>query len=101
MEIRLYNKAEDEAELMEMIENEEGWTYSEAHMSERYRRALESSITYVAYENGVMCGYSRSLEDSGFYYIVIPALVIAAAVTGLILLIRSLIKSGNSRRKRK
>ena len=75
MEIRLYNKALDEAQLMKMIENEEGWTYWEAHISERYRRALENSITYVAYEKGILCGYSRSLEDFGLYVYVCDLLV--------------------------
>lgn len=75
MEIRVYKKADDEDKLMEMIENEEGWTYSDDNMSEKYRAALEKSITYVAYEGDVLCGYSRSIDDCGFYVYVCDLLV--------------------------
>ncbi len=75
MELRAYKKADDENKLMEMIENEEGWTYSDVTMSEKYRLALENSITYVAYEGDDLCGYSRSINDCGFYVYVCDLLV--------------------------
>ena len=75
MEIRVYKKTDDEDKLMKMIENEEGWTYSDDNMSEKYRIALENSITYVAYDGDVLCGYSRSIDDCGFYVYVCDLLV--------------------------
>ena len=38
-------------------------------------KALKDSITYVAYEDDVLCGYSRSIDDSGFYIYVCDLLV--------------------------
>jgi len=75
METRKYRKTTDEEQVMEMISQEEGWTYSGESMSASYRKALESSITYVAYENGELCGYSRSLDDFGHYVYVCDLLV--------------------------
>ena len=60
---------------MKMIEDEEGWTYSADSMSAQYRIALEKSITYVAYEDGTLCGYSRSVDDCGLYVYVCDLLV--------------------------
>jgi GNAT superfamily N-acetyltransferase len=75
MNIRAYQKAQDEDKLMHLIE-EEGWEcYTEGNNSEKYRKALEKSITYVAYEGDVLCGYSRSLDDCGFYIYVCDLLV--------------------------
>lgn len=75
MKIRAYRKADDEEALMKMIGDEEGWTYSDAGMSAQYRMALERSITYVAYEGGILCGYSRSVDDCGIYVYVCDLLV--------------------------
>ena len=75
MKIRVYRKADDEGKLMKMIEDEEGWTYSDDSISEKYRIALENSITYVAYEGDVLCGYSRSIDDCGFYVYICDLLV--------------------------
>ncbi len=44
-------------------------------MSAKYKAALQNSITYVAYENDEICGYSRSLDDCGFYIYVCDLLV--------------------------
>jgi GNAT superfamily N-acetyltransferase len=75
MEIRKYNKVKDEDKLMKIIE-EQGWVcYSASNVSEKYRAALENSITYVAYDGDVLCGYSRSLDDCGFYVYVCDLLV--------------------------
>lgn len=40
--------------------------------------ALETSITYVAYQEDVLCGYSRSLNDFGEYIYVCDLLVMQA-----------------------
>lgn len=75
MNIRAYQKAEDEEKLMTLIE-EEGWEcYTEGISSEKYRKALEKSITYVAYESDTLVGYSRSIDDCGFYIYVCDLLV--------------------------
>ncbi len=77
MVIRAYNRELDEDKLMKMIENEgEEWScYSAEDVSEKYRLALANSITYVAYEGEELCGYSRSLDDCGFYVYVCDLLV--------------------------
>ena len=77
MYIRAYNKDEDEDKLMKMIEDEgkEWLCYSAADVSDKYRSALDNSITYVAYEGEILCGYSRSIDDCGFYMYVCDLLV--------------------------
>ncbi|WP_422485852.1 GNAT family N-acetyltransferase [Gudongella sp. DL1XJH-153] len=77
MEIRKYQKDQDEAGLMKMIrdEGEDWYCYWADEVNEMYRQALENSITYVAYEGGEICGYSRSINDNGFYIYVCDLLV--------------------------
>ena len=77
MHIRVYAKEVDEDKLMKMIEDEgEDWRcYSADNVSDKYRLALANSITYVAYEGNVLCGYSRSIDDCGFYIYVCDLLV--------------------------
>lgn len=75
MLIRKYDKFYDEIKLMKMIEEENGWDYADDVMADKYRKALESSITYVAYQDDVLCGYSRSVDDCGFYIYVCDLLV--------------------------
>ena len=78
MVIRKYNKSTDERQLMEMIDQEEGWNYAQETLAEKYKAALETSITYVAYEGDVLCGYSRSLNDFDTYIYVCDLLVMSA-----------------------
>ncbi len=78
MEIRRYNKLSDESKLMKMIDNEDGWDYANENIAEKYKAALESSITYVAYQEDTLCGYSRSLNDFGEYIFVCDLLVMPA-----------------------
>lgn len=73
--IRKYNKLTDEVQLMQMIREEDGWDYADESMADKYRKALDSSVTYVAFQGGVLCGYSRSLDDCGFYIYVCDLLV--------------------------
>lgn len=79
MEIRQYRKDHDEEKLMKMIVDQgEEWTCYSAHPAvEKYKVALETSITYVAYEAETLCGYSRSINDCGFYIYVCDLLVIS------------------------
>ena len=78
MKIRAYNKHDDEEKLMKMIKTEgKEWAcYSNDSASDRYRLALENSITYVAYEGGTIYGYSRSINDCDFYVYVCDLLVV-------------------------
>lgn len=78
MHIRKYNKITDESKLMKMIENEEGWDYADENLAEKYKAALETSITYVAFQEDILCGYSRSLNDFGEYIYVCDLLVMLA-----------------------
>ncbi len=77
MIIRQYRKECDEENVMKLIENEgEEWScYSAEEFAEKYRAALANSITYVAYDGDILCGYSRSLNDCGFYIYVCDLLV--------------------------
>jgi ribosomal protein S18 acetylase RimI-like enzyme len=75
MQIRKYNKITDESKLMKMIGDEEGWDYANETLAVKYKVALETSITYVAYQEDILCGYSRSLNDFGEYIYVCDLLV--------------------------
>jgi ribosomal protein S18 acetylase RimI-like enzyme len=76
MEIRRYSKADDD-QLFDMM-REEGpdWEcyYGEASI-EKYRKALASSASYVAYEDGMLCGYVRCRDDDGIIVYVYDLLV--------------------------
>jgi len=76
MEIRKYKK-EDENKVMEIIKQEgkEWECYSKSNVQDKYKKALKNSITYVAYVGDELCGYSRSLNDNGFFVYVCDLLV--------------------------
>ena len=76
MEIRRYRR-EDQAQLFALLREEgEEWSdYYGADGCNKYLRALESSVTYLATENGVLCGYARCREDDGFGVYVYDLLV--------------------------
>ncbi len=58
---------------MKLIESEgEEWN---DYLNPKYRKALDVSITYVALIGEELCGYSRSLSDSGLFVWVIDLLV--------------------------
>lgn len=78
MQIRKYCRITDETRLMKMIRDEEGWDYGNETLAERYKSALETSVTYVACLDGEICGYSRSLDDFGEYIYVCDLLVAPA-----------------------
>jgi GNAT superfamily N-acetyltransferase len=77
MQISKYIKERDEEILMSMLRDEgQEWVcYWGNDVSEKYRKALHHSITFVAYEGDTLCGYSRSIDDNGFYVYICDLLV--------------------------
>ncbi len=73
VKIRKYNSALDYENLMKLVQSE-GEEWSE-YLNPIYRKALDNSITYVALIEDELCGYSRSLSDSGLFIWVIDLLV--------------------------
>ncbi|WP_313343155.1 GNAT family N-acetyltransferase [Sedimentibacter sp.] len=76
MIIKRYSTA-DEMPLFDMLK-EEGDEWSDYHGAKghaKYLRALESSVTYLAYDRSILCGYARCREDDGFGIYVYDLLV--------------------------
>ncbi len=76
MEIKRYSK-EYEALLFDMLVDE-GDDWEDYHGSAgrgKYIKALESSITYIACHENVVCGYARCREDDGLGVYVYDLLV--------------------------
>lgn len=73
VEIRKYNSANDYEQLVELIRSE-GAEWKE-YLNPKYGISLEQSITYVAIIGDELCGYSRSLNDPGYYVWVVDLLV--------------------------
>lgn len=76
MEIKEYSKA-DETLLFELL-IDEGDEWSDYHGEagrDKYMAALESSITYIACDETLVCGYARCREDDGFGVYVYDLLV--------------------------
>lgn len=71
--IRKYNSALDYQNLMKLVQSE-GAEWKD-YLNPIYRKALENSITYVALIEDELCGYSRSISDSGLFIWVIDLLV--------------------------
>ena len=76
MEIKKYSKA-DESLLFEMLvdEGDEWRDYHGSTGRGKYIKALESSITYIALNDSIVCGYVRCREDDGFGVYVYDLLV--------------------------
>lgn len=73
LKIRKYNPNLDYENLMQLIQSEgEEW---KDYLAPTYRQALENAITYVALIDEELCGYSRSVSDSGIFVWVIDLLV--------------------------
>ncbi|HHT29859.1 hypothetical protein [Petrimonas mucosa] len=67
MEVKRYSKTDEEL-LFDMLVDE-GDDLSDYHGLAgrgKYIKALESSITYIAYDKTILCGYARCREDDGF-----------------------------------
>jgi len=67
MEIKRYSKAY-ESLLFDLLVNEgDDWSdYHGAAGRDKYIKALETSITYIACDETLVCGYVRCREDDGF-----------------------------------
>ena len=67
----------DEPLLLDLIKEEgEDWIDYYGDLGrDKYRKALETSVVYVAYDGGILCGYVRCREDSGFGIYVYDLLV--------------------------
>lgn len=67
MEIRKY-QPQDETKLFKLLrdEGDEWYDYHGKENSEKYKKALDNSITYLAFEDDVLCGYVRCREDDGY-----------------------------------
>lgn len=50
MSVRFAQEYADKSKLMKMINDEEGWDYTNENLAEKYKVALETSIIYVAYQ---------------------------------------------------
>jgi ribosomal protein S18 acetylase RimI-like enzyme len=76
MIIKRYSDA-DESPLFEML-IEEGDDWSDYHGEkgrDKYTKALKSSLTYVIYDDNILCGFVRCREDDGFGVYVYDLLV--------------------------
>jgi GNAT superfamily N-acetyltransferase len=77
MEIKRYSSKADETLLFDLLVDE-GDDWSDYHGStgrSKYTKALETSITYIAYVENIVCGYARCREDDGFGVYVYDLLV--------------------------
>ena len=67
----------DESPLFDMLK-EEGDDWSDYHGEkgrDKYIKALKSSLTYVIYDDNILCGFVRCREDDGFGVYVYDLLV--------------------------
>ena len=76
MEIKKYSK-DYESLLFDLLvdEGEEWSAYHGPAGRAKYIRTLESSITYIACDGNLVCGYARCREDDGFGVYVYDLLV--------------------------
>jgi len=73
IQIQKYNPPKDYEQLLALMQSEgEEW---EEYLDPKYQVNLAQSITYVAYCDEVLCGYSRSMSDFGYFVWVIDLLV--------------------------
>ncbi len=67
MEIRQYSKADETLLFDLLIDEGDDWIdYHGPVGRSKYKKALESSITYIACDENIVCGYARCREDNGF-----------------------------------
>jgi len=76
VKVKKYSKAY-ESLLFDLIadEGDEWIDYHGSTGRDKYIKALESSITYIACDENVVCGYARCREDDGFGVYVYDLLV--------------------------
>ena len=76
MEIRQYSKVYETLLFDLLIDEGDDWIeYHGPAGRSKYVKALESSITYIAYHENLVCGYARCREDDGFGVYVYDLLV--------------------------
>lgn len=76
MNIKRYSKSDEELLFDLLIEEGEDWrNYHGSACRSKYIRALNNSITYVACDDSMVCGYMRCREDDGFGIYVYDLLV--------------------------
>jgi ribosomal protein S18 acetylase RimI-like enzyme len=67
MKIRKYNKTDETLLFDLLIDEGDDWIdYHGTAGRSKYVKALESSVTYIAYDENLICGYIRCREDDGF-----------------------------------
>lgn len=67
MKIKKYSKADETLLFDLLIDEGDDWIeYHGPAGRSKYVKALESSITYIAYHENLVCGYARCREDDGF-----------------------------------
>jgi ribosomal protein S18 acetylase RimI-like enzyme len=65
--IRQYSKADENLLFDLLIDEGDDWIdYHGPVGRSKYIKALESSITYIVYDENLVCGYARCREDDGF-----------------------------------
>ena len=71
--IKPFDASKDYKKLLDIIQSEgDEW---KDYLVPAYKTVLEKSITYIAYADGVLCGYVRSIDDFGLYIWIIDLLV--------------------------
>lgn len=67
----------DEQQLFSLLEREgEEWKgYWQSSGREKYKKALNSSITYLLFDDKMLCGYARCRDDGGYGVYVYDLLV--------------------------
>lgn len=76
MVIKRYTKADEKPLFDLLIDEGEDWSdYHDKEGRTKYLKALEKSVTYMAYDEEVLCGYVRCKEDDGFGVYVYDLLV--------------------------
>jgi GNAT superfamily N-acetyltransferase len=75
MVIKIYDESRDYPGLLTLFASEEDWACYSGDNAPRYKNSLAKSITHVAYEGNELVGYSRSIEDFGFYILICDLLV--------------------------
>lgn len=76
MEIRPYSET-DELQLFDLMRSEgDDWKcYFDGKGKENYKKALGSSLSYVAFEDGLLVGFIRCRDDDGLAVYIYDLLV--------------------------
>lgn len=76
MEIKKYSKAYESLLFDLLVDEGDEWSdYHGPGGREKYIKALESSIVYIACDEALVCGYVRCREDDGFSVYIYDLLV--------------------------